>query len=110
MCFERVKKLTVGKRACLWINDLLMDLKNFERVRNDLRFRGCKGTTGTQASFLQLFNKSNCLWSNVQQFITFCCSLARTHLLSQKQEICLRIYWRRSYQNPIQFELILWYS
>ncbi|RWS30534.1 adenylosuccinate lyase-like protein [Leptotrombidium deliense] len=48
--------VTVGKRACLWINDLLMDLRNLERSRNDLRFRGCKGTTGTQASFLQLFD------------------------------------------------------
>ncbi|KAI9680632.1 MAG: adenylosuccinase ade13 [Caeruleum heppii] len=46
---------TVGKRACLWIQDLLMDLRNLERARNDLRFRGVKGTTGTQASFLQIF-------------------------------------------------------
>ena len=39
---------TVGKRACLWIQDLLKDLQNLERARDDLRFRGVKGTTGTQ--------------------------------------------------------------
>ncbi|KAL5019062.1 hypothetical protein ScPMuIL_004784 [Solemya velum] len=47
---------TVGKRACIWIQDLLMDLRNLERARKDLRFRGVKGTTGTQASFLALFD------------------------------------------------------
>ncbi|XP_055905542.1 adenylosuccinate lyase [Eupeodes corollae] len=47
---------TVGKRACLWIHDLLMDERALRRCRDDLRFRGVKGTTGTQASFMQLFN------------------------------------------------------
>ena len=47
---------TVGKRACLWINDLVIDLHNLERIRKDLKFRGVKGTTGTQASFLSLFD------------------------------------------------------
>ncbi|KAH8419523.1 hypothetical protein KR222_004075 [Zaprionus bogoriensis] len=47
---------TVGKRACLWIQDLLMDERALHRCLEDLRFRGVKGTTGTQASFLQLFN------------------------------------------------------
>ena len=45
----------MGKRTCLWIQDLLMDLRNLEQARDNLRFRGVKGTTGTQASFLQLF-------------------------------------------------------
>ncbi|XP_034180683.1 adenylosuccinate lyase isoform X3 [Osmia lignaria lignaria] len=47
---------TVGKRATLWLHDLLMDERAIRRARDDLKFRGVKGTTGTQASFLQLFN------------------------------------------------------
>ncbi|PWN44796.1 Adenylosuccinate lyase [Ceraceosorus guamensis] len=47
---------TVGKRATLWIQELLWDLRNITRAREDLGFRGVKGTTGTQASFLQLFD------------------------------------------------------
>lgn len=47
---------TVGKRCTLWIQDLLMDERALSRCLEDLRFRGVKGTTGTQASFLHLFN------------------------------------------------------
>ena len=47
---------TVGKRACLWIQDLLMDERDLKRAKNDLKLRGTKGTTGTQASFLELFD------------------------------------------------------
>jgi len=46
---------TVGKRATLWLNDLLRNLQNLERLDEDLRFRGVKGTTGTQDTFLKLF-------------------------------------------------------
>lgn len=54
--FGRPAQLTtVGKRACLWIQDLLMDLRNLENASDNIRFRGVKGTTGTQASFLSLF-------------------------------------------------------
>ncbi|KAH8175583.1 lyase domain-containing protein [Sarocladium implicatum] len=46
---------TVGKRAAAWAQDLMMDLAEFERVRAELSFRGAQGTTGTQASFLEIF-------------------------------------------------------
>jgi adenylosuccinate lyase len=47
---------TIGKRASLWIQDFLWDLENFERIRQNIGFRGVKGTTGTQASFMSLLN------------------------------------------------------
>jgi adenylosuccinate lyase len=54
--FQPAQLTTVGKRACLWAQDLLFDLENLRRLRDGLRFRGVKGTTGTQASFLALFD------------------------------------------------------
>ena len=48
--------VTVGKRATLWIQELLGDFRNLVRARNDIGLRGVKGTTGTQASFLSLFH------------------------------------------------------
>jgi len=54
--FQPAQLTTVGKRTCLWIQDLLADLERLQQVRNGLRFRGVKGTTGTQASFLSLFD------------------------------------------------------
>ena len=56
LAFRPAQLTTVGKRACLWLQDLLMDERALSRVRGDLRFRGAKGTTGTQASFLTLFD------------------------------------------------------
>ena len=47
---------TIGKRACLWLQDLLFDLEQIEAVRSELRFRGARGTTGTEATFLELFD------------------------------------------------------
>ncbi len=53
--FQPAQPTTVGKRATLWINDLLSDLCDLRFVRSTLRPLGSKGTTGTQASFLELF-------------------------------------------------------
>jgi adenylosuccinate lyase len=53
--FQPAQLTTVGKRACLWLFDLTLDLQELERRRDELPFRGAKGTTGTQASFLALF-------------------------------------------------------
>ncbi|KAI0533746.1 L-Aspartase-like protein [Xylaria digitata] len=47
--------ITVGKRAAQWVQDLMFDLQAIEQVRKDLKFRGAQGTTGTQASFLEIF-------------------------------------------------------
>jgi adenylosuccinate lyase len=53
--FQPAQPTTVGKRACLWAYDLVLDLEEVEHRLESLQARGIKGTTGTQASFLQLF-------------------------------------------------------
>ena len=54
--FQPAQPVTVGKRVCLWAQDLALDLEDLRNLKTNLPFRGVKGTTGTQASFLALFN------------------------------------------------------
>lgn len=54
--FQAAQPTTLGKRATLWLNDLVEDLKRLDFELGNLKFFGCKGTTGTGASFLQLFD------------------------------------------------------
>lgn len=54
--FQAAQPTTVGKRTALWIQDLMMDIENLNYALSNLKLLGCKGTTGTQASFLALFN------------------------------------------------------
>lgn len=54
--FQPAQPTTVGKRATLWIHDLMMDLADLEYVSASLKLLGSKGTTGTQASFFELFD------------------------------------------------------
>ena len=53
--YQPAQPVTVGKRATLWMQDFLSDLDELEHVLSTLRFLGCRGTTGTEASFLDLF-------------------------------------------------------
>lgn len=57
--FQSAQPTTLGKRACMWLQDLLMDLHDFERHLEEMRFLGVKGATGTQASFLSLFENDH---------------------------------------------------
>ncbi len=54
--FQPAQPTTVGKRASLWIEDLLLDLEDLEHRLANIHLLGCKGTTGTQASFMELFD------------------------------------------------------
>ncbi|MBR5357476.1 MAG: adenylosuccinate lyase [Lachnospiraceae bacterium] len=54
--FQPAQPTTVGKRATLWLNEFVMDLADLDYVLSSLKLLGCKGTTGTQASFKELFN------------------------------------------------------
>ena len=54
--YQPAQPTTVGKRATLWANDILMDIEEVEKLMGELKLLGSKGTTGTQASFLELFD------------------------------------------------------
>lgn len=57
--FQPAQPTTIGKRATLWINEFMMDLEDLDYVLSTLKLLGSKGTTGTQASFKELFNDDN---------------------------------------------------
>ena len=54
--FQPAQPTTVGKRATLWLHDLVLDLDDLDHVLDNMKLLGSKGTTGTQASFLELFD------------------------------------------------------
>ena len=54
--YQPAQLVTVGKRATLWLQDLMLDLEELDDVLAAIRFLGCRGTTGTEASFLALFD------------------------------------------------------
>lgn len=54
--FQAAQPTTVGKRACLWLQEFLLDMEDLDHVISTMKLLGSKGTTGTQASFLELFD------------------------------------------------------
>jgi adenylosuccinate lyase len=68
--FQPAQPTTVGKRACLWIQDLVEDGRQLTRIRDELLFRGVKGTTGTQASYLALFDGDHDKVSRLDELVT----------------------------------------
>ncbi len=68
--FQPAQPTTVGKRATLWAQDLAIDLEEVEYRIETLRFRGVKGTTGTQASFLTLFDDDHGKCDQLDRLIT----------------------------------------
>ena len=68
--FQVAQPTTIGKRSCLWIQDLLIDLEEFQYRLSQLRFLGVKGTTGTQASFLKLFQGDHKKVTTLDHYVT----------------------------------------
>jgi adenylosuccinate lyase len=68
--FQPAQLTTVGKRATLWAQDLAIDLEELEYRISHLRFRGVKGTTGTQASFLSLFDGDHAKVEQLDRMVT----------------------------------------
>ena len=67
--FQPAQPTTVGKRATLWINEFMMDLEDLDYVSGTLKLLGSKGTTGTQASFLELFGGDHAACEKADQMI-----------------------------------------
>ncbi|MCC7013924.1 MAG: adenylosuccinate lyase [Planctomycetes bacterium] len=76
--YQPAQATTVGKRACLWIQDLAQTLEELEHAESSLRFRGIKGATGTQASFLELFDGDHAKVRELDRRITRAFGFERT--------------------------------
>jgi len=81
---------TVGKRASLWLQELCFDLDSFEQIKEKLKFRGVKGTTGTQASFLELFDGDHEKVKKLDQLVTKSAGFTKSYSL------CGQTYTRKT--------------
>src|SRR4051794_40057176 len=80
--FQPAQLTTVGKRATLWAQDLAIDLEELEHRIDTLKFRGVKGTTGTQASFLSLFDGDHKKVEELDRRVTAACGFADSFVVT----------------------------
>jgi adenylosuccinate lyase len=76
--YQPAQATTVGKRACLWLQDLVHDLEDLDYAQSRVQFRGVKGTTGTQASFLELFDGDHAKVRELDERVTRSMGFERT--------------------------------
>ena len=80
--FQAAQPTTVGKRTCLWLQDLVLDHRELARRREELRFLGCKGATGTEASFVALFDGDKTKAARLDRLVTEKAGFAHRFLIS----------------------------
>src|SRR5262249_7927182 len=80
--FQPAQLVTVGKRATLWCYELVLDLAEIERRLDGLRFLGVKGTTGTQASFIELFHGDDAKVEALDRMVAQAFGFERTYPVS----------------------------
>ena len=88
--YQPAQLTTVGKRATLWIQDFVSDLEELDFVRDNLRFLGCRGTTGTEASFLDLFDGDGAKIDEMNRLIAADFGFAKTY------DVCGQTYPRKA--------------
>ncbi len=87
--YQPAQPVTLGKRACLWLQDLLLDQEELTDVTKALRFLGCRGATGTEASFLALFDGDGAKIDQLNHII------AQDFGFAQCYEVCGQTYPRK---------------
>ena len=87
--YQPAQPVTVGKRATLWMQDFLSDLDELDFVLSQIKFLGCRGTTGTEASFLELFG------GDVEKIDEMNRALAETFGFSECCPVCGQTYPRK---------------
>ena len=80
--YQPAQATTIGKRACLWLQDLVFNLVDLEHAAKQIRFRGVKGTTGSQASFLALFEGDHARVRELDRLVTEKLGFERTFLVT----------------------------
>jgi adenylosuccinate lyase len=80
--FQPAQLVTVGKRATLWCHELILDLREIEHRLDELKFLGVKGTTGTQASFLELFDGDDAKVDALDRMVAEAFGFAETYPVS----------------------------